>query len=186
MHPRTAELLAHIDTHRAALDAAVADVPVELRDRPPAPGQWSVAEVLEHLGIVEGRILGLFEAQTEALRNGAAPTESDTSSVLPMLDMERLVDRGNKFNASEASRPRGLTADAAMRALAAARERLRAALIAADGLPLGMASAPHPIFGTLDMYQWMIFVGGHEARHTAQIREIARTLQSGAPGTDGP
>jgi hypothetical protein len=28
-------------------------------------------------------------------------------------------------------------------------------------------------FGLLNLYQWMVFVGGHEARHTAQIREVA-------------
>jgi len=30
------------------------------------------------------------------------------------------------------------------------------------------------------MYQWIVFVGLHEARHSAQIREIAGIL-SGAP-----
>lgn len=179
MHPRTSELLAHVDAHRAALERAVAEVPASDRERRPAADRWSVAEVLEHLSIVESTIAGLIHKQAEALRAAGEAREPDTSSVLPMLDVDRLLDRGNKLVSGERSRPQGqLTADAAMQALAASREKLRAALIAADGLPLAKASAPHPFFGPYNLYQWALFVGAHESRHAAQIREIAGALQS--------
>ena len=32
----------------------------------------------------------------------------------------------------------------------------------------------HPYFGALNMYQWGVFLGYHDLRHAAQIREIAR------------
>jgi phosphopantetheinyl transferase (holo-ACP synthase) len=30
----------------------------------------------------------------------------------------------------------------------------------------------HPVFKDLDAYQWLIFISGHSARHTAQINEV--------------
>jgi hypothetical protein len=34
--------------------------------------------------------------------------------------------------------------------------------------------APHPIAGPIDAYQWLLFLGAHTKRHTAQIAESAR------------
>ncbi len=179
MHPRTTELLTHIDTHRAALERVVDDVPAALRERRPAPDRWSVSEVLEHLSIVETSITGLIQKQVDALRAAGESSEPETSSVLPMLDVERLVDRRGKLAAGERSRPRGqLGAEAAMQALASSRGKLRALLIASDGMPLGKASAPHPFFGDYTLYQWVLFIGAHEARHAAQIREIGAALEA--------
>ncbi len=45
----------------------------------------------------------------------------------------------------------------------------------ADGLALGNFSYPHPMFGPLDLYQWLVFVGLHESRHACQIRELGET-----------
>ena len=50
---------------------------------------------------------------------------------------------------------------------------LRGAVDRADGLAIGEVTAPHPFLGSLNLYQWLIFLGAHEARHAAQIREIA-------------
>jgi len=36
----------------------------------------------------------------------------------------------------------------------------------------------HPVLGPINMYQWVLFNGSHEARHTLQIREIAAQLNS--------
>jgi hypothetical protein len=53
------------------------------------------------------------------------------------------------------------------------REKLRAALIGGEGLALSEVKHEHRALGVIDLYQWAIFVGAHEARHTAQVREIA-------------
>jgi hypothetical protein len=39
-----------------------------------------------------------------------------------------------------------------------------------------MVSMPHSVFGPSSAYHWFAFVGAHEARHAAQIREIAGAL----------
>ena len=63
MHPRTEELLTHLEETRAALHAAVDAVPSSLRETRPAADRWSVAEVLEHLGRVEEQITRLLTAK---------------------------------------------------------------------------------------------------------------------------
>jgi hypothetical protein len=43
-------------------------------------------------------------------------------------------------------------------------------------MALGDITVPHPVLGPLNLYQWVLFVGGHESRHAIQIREIAQAL----------
>ena len=33
----------------------------------------------------------------------------------------------------------------------------------------------HPAFGTMDMYQALLFLAAHSARHTAQLEEVMNT-----------
>jgi hypothetical protein len=63
--------------------------------------------------------------------------------------------------------------DAAWAELEQVRSGLRATLTSADGLALGDIRHAHPTIGDLNLYQWALWIGGHEARHAAQVREIA-------------
>jgi hypothetical protein len=38
--------------------------------------------------------------------------------------------------------------------------------------PLRSYSFPHPVFGDLDCYQWLLSSGAHYERHLAQICEV--------------
>ena len=59
---------------------------------------------------------------------------------------------------------------------------LRAALADADGLALGMITHVHPVLGEIDLYQWILFVGQHEARHVAQITEVVSAASASRAG----
>ncbi|HEU4565153.1 MAG TPA: DinB family protein [Gemmatimonadaceae bacterium] len=176
MHPRTTELLEQLDTHRAALRRAVEEIPEPQRERRPAPDRWSVAEVLEHLGLVEGSIARLLGGAIA----GGLPPERETSPVVDRLAPARIADRRRRVSSFEPVVPSGaLDCAAAWAALERSREELRAVVLAGDGLALGEIVHPHRILGPLDGYQWVLFVAGHEARHAAQIREIAAAPASG-------
>jgi hypothetical protein len=182
MHPRIQELLDFTDREHALLRQAVAGVPRELHDRSPAEGRWSVAQILEHLTYVEGAVGRLLRKQAlEAAEHG---TETESTPVGGWLDMARLADRSRPFSAPEFLLPRGeLDSAAALARLEELRVETRSALAAADGLPLGKVSAPHPALGMLDGYQWVLALGGHEGRHRAQIAEIGQALSGSAPTT---
>jgi DinB superfamily len=177
VHPRLQELIEYVEAQRATLLSAVTAVPESVRDRRPTPQSWSVAEVLEHLHLVEQGVARLISRKLEKARTAGLGQEAETRSVLRSLDRFALLDRRTSMPAPEFVQPGGtLSAAAAVAALAESRRTLRDALAAGDGLALDGISAPHVLLGPLTLYQWVLFVGQHEHRHALQIRDIAQQL----------
>lgn len=180
MHPRLQELRDHLETSRAELIAAVRSVPESRRDRPPSEGRWSVAGILEHLGLVEQRITNMLREEIGVLRSSGDQADSETSSVLAQTDLDRMMDRSAPIAAQSSGHPvRGLGWAEARAGLDETRGRLIEVVAGAEGLDLSARSSPHRVFGDLTLYQWIALVGAHERRHAAQIREIAATADSG-------
>jgi hypothetical protein len=171
MHPRTRELLDYLDEQRAVLRAAFDAVPAELRDRPPAPGQWSPTAIVEHLAIVDGRIARLLAKRIAEGRAAGVDHDTCPDPILPTIDTARVMNRQRRVPAPGVLEPTGLDADAAWAALERATMEVRASIAEGDGLALSTITHPHPLFGPLTLYDWIAFVGAHEARHAAQIRE---------------
>jgi hypothetical protein len=173
--------LNHLDLHHAALRAAVDSVPAPDRQHQPATDRWSVAQVIEHLSIVEARIAGMFAKAADVARASGKKADTEAELASGLLDLEPLIDRTERRLAGEASRPQGLLdAATAWSRLEEERARFRAVVIAADDLALDDAVTSHPRLGSLNMYQWVLFTGAHESRHAAQIREIGESLRSAA------
>jgi hypothetical protein len=177
MHPRIEELLEYIDVERAKLRAVVDSVPPERRGRSPAPDTWSVAQVVEHLAATERRITAMFRRVVGEAKTAGLAAETETSSQLETLNPDQFADRTRKFVGPAAVSPSGdANCDGACAALESARHEFKQAVLEADGLALGEITAPHPIFGPLSLYRWISFIGGHDARHAKQIREIDGAL----------
>lgn len=177
MHPHLIEVFARLDRARDDLRAAVELVPRELRRRRPAADRWSVTEVVEHLSLAERRFCDrLRTAISEAQASGLG-AETEPRSPLPDRVATLLADRVNRRMAPEFIQPKGELDDAqAWAALEQVRSEFRAMLAAVDGLALGKVTSDHPVMGTLNAYQWVELVAGHEARHTEQVREVASHL----------
>ena len=186
MHPRIAEVLNYVDEQRGALRDAVELVPPELREKQARPDRWSVAQVLHHLAGIETRVgRGVTKWVTDARDGGLGP-EMETSSVLGTLDLPLIADRTTRKTAPEDfTPPSDVDAETAWAALERSREALRAGLRSGDGLALSEVIQPHPVLGPINIYQWVLFVGGHEARHTAQVREIAAEFNAASKSTAG-
>jgi hypothetical protein len=179
MHPRIAELWDYVQRQRIGLFGALSLIPEPLRDCRVDADTWSASEVLEHLHRVESGIARLLARSVERAREAGLESESDVGSVLATLDALRVTDRSRRISAPEPVMPRGeLTAAQAVAALTESRQALFAALQEADGLALGRITRTHPILGPLDLYQWVLFVGQHEARHANQLRDLARRVTS--------
>jgi len=171
MHPRTHELLTYLDEQRAVLRTAFDAVPEDARNRPPVPGQWSPVGIIEHLAIANGRIGRMIDKRVAEAREAGLGPETSTDPILATIDITRIVNRVMRVTAPEVLYPTGLDADAAWAALEQSTVAVREAIAKADGLALSEVSHPHPLFGPLSLYTWIAFVGAHEARHAAQIRE---------------
>jgi hypothetical protein len=178
MHPRIQELNAYLTVRRDALREAVEAVPVEMRNQPPGPDRWSVAQVLEHLTIVEGRLTQVLGDKLAAARAAGLGPETEASSILGSWDVAPMLDRSAKREAPEAVRPQGIDWKTALTQLDDARKALLGVYQSGDGLALAKVIHSHRRFGDLSMYEWGVWLGGHEARHTEQIHEIAASLKS--------
>jgi len=177
MHARLAEIVEYLDACRAALLESVEAVPPEQRDRRPSPDRWSVAEILDHLYMVEAGSAKLLAKRVSRAKEAGVAPERETSSLLTCLDHLEIDTVPRKREAPELVRPRPeARADAALADLTAARAVLMEALRDGDGHDLASVKAMHPVLGEINVYQWAVFVGKHEMRHVAQVRATAAEL----------
>jgi lysozyme family protein len=173
MHPRTEELLNFLLTTQIRLREAVDSVSPAARNEPAPEGRWSVAEVLDHLALVETGITRIITKKVGDARASGLEPERDTSSILWSLDVHKILDRAERQVAPERTRPTARAGvDDAWRRLEEANAAARNAVASTGGLAIGGISHVHPSFGPLNLYQWIIFLGAHELRHALQIREV--------------
>ncbi len=169
MQPRLQEIQEFITLRRRDLLGAVDGVPPGTSP----PSGWSVAAIVDHLRATEEGISKLLHVTVSRIPEAARKLETETSSVLHSLDHQRLLDRTRKMRAPVTVQPRtDVGLPDALAGLQESRVRLLKTITEVDGVALGTYSYPHPAFGVLDLYQWLVFLGAHETRHAAQIREL--------------
>jgi uncharacterized damage-inducible protein DinB len=137
----------------------------------PAPDRWSVAEVAEHITVSESTIMGLI--QNRVMQSPAAPEKREQVKGKDQMILLRVPDRSHKAQAPEMLRPTGRWATEAE--LVKAFDDSRKAnmdYIRTTNDDLRDHFFDHPVFGTLDGYQWLLLLSTHSARHTAQIEEV--------------
>ena len=136
----------------------------------PAPDRWSVAEVSEHITISETTLFGLVQ---KTLQSPATPEKREQVKGKDEMILQRVPDRSHKAQAPEFLKPTGRWANEAD--LVKAFEQARAAninYIRTTNDDLRDHFFDHPVFGTLDDYQWLLLISAHSARHTEQIEEV--------------
>jgi hypothetical protein len=185
MHARLKEIVEYVDAQRAAILAAAATLPGERWTTPPAPGRWSMSDLCEHLHRVERGSARLIALKATEARDAGHPRETDDASLMGCLDFAGLTSRERPVAAPERVAPEGgWPRERVLEALAASRADLHVAIAAADGLALQSVRHAHPRLGEIDLYQWLLFIGQHEARHLPQVAEIAAAV--GPAPADAP
>ncbi len=173
------EMLDSIDETRNRLLARVESLSAAECEKRRSPDIWSVAEIIEHLSISEDgvmKLIGMMLAKAEAAGRGA----KETGRRFEPVSIDHFTERSlkEKYEAPEFIRPRGgvALADsiARMQQMRATLHEIRPRLEAAD---LTDARYPHPIFGPLNAYQWILFLGAHEERHLRQVERILSEAQ---------
>ncbi|MFL5639218.1 MAG: DinB family protein [Gemmatimonadaceae bacterium] len=176
MHARLAETMGFVEEKRKELLQSFEGVPGDRLCRRAASDGWSVAEILEHLRMVESGVARLITKRATQAREAGLGNETSTASVMPSFDRHAAMLDGATLKSPPTVQPRSdVDISEALDGLQSSREALRAAIVAANGLALGEIKHTHPVVGELDLYQWLIFLGQHEGRHRKQIE---RTLKS--------
>ena len=186
------DIYAANDAARARLEQRVSILSEAEQNLRAAPEAWSVAEIVEHLSIIERQLLKvismmLTKAEGASARSAASGDATDSSAspaaaraFQPFsLDAVAEAARGQKFQAPETVRPRGDVSIAdSLASLRESRRNFRALQPRFEASDMSRVNFPHPVFGALNAYQWLAFVGLHEARHLSQIKTLLDTAKA--------
>jgi DinB superfamily len=155
--------------HRHLYDAVEAIDP-RLYSKRPAEKEWSVAEVMHHLCLVEERVLAALE---QSVKEPAAKI-----GILRRLIPTRIVSwRLIRVEAPKSVRPgKELARDQSLRSYNEVRAKLKGFCAQHGAQRLRKISFQHPALGIIDGVAAVSFVGFHEQRHHKQIREIVKKL----------
>jgi len=163
-------LLQDLDHSRESLLRAVDGLnPAQLEYRE-APGRWSAAECLEHINVAE---FGMMRWLENALSDPSKPPHAgDWAGKDGALRNLMTESRQMRLEAPETIRPTGRwPLGELVPKFESTRQRTRA-FVVANNDDLRCRSLPHPKFGSLDCYQWLLLIAHHCDRHRAQIEKI--------------
>ncbi|MEW6125713.1 MAG: DinB family protein [Acidobacteriota bacterium] len=139
----------------------------------PAEEQWSIREIFHHIWLVEGMTAKLMANMLKQATENHLPAEADPDgSVLGSLanHAEKL---GTKFQAPERVRPiEALPLADSINKMTETRAKILEPLDALCRYDVSDLQFPHPALGPINTYQWLMVMGGHEARHRKQINRI--------------
>jgi hypothetical protein len=136
----------------------------------PAPDRWSVGEIAEHIALSEDMIYSLITE--EIVKSPADPGKKAAPPVTDAYVHERDLDRSHKAKAPEYLIPTHRWKD---------KEELLAVFLKSRGRSIAYLQdtredlrvhfQPSPI-GTLDAFQWFLFMSSHTERHLKQMEEV--------------
>jgi uncharacterized damage-inducible protein DinB len=134
----------------------------------PAPDRWSVAEVVEHIAVVEELVVTNMLGKLDQAPAGAA--DRDPKQVDAIV-LAKMPDRSTKVQAPQQIQPTGRwTPQGALDHFLASR--VQTTQIAKSSPDLRGHVIAHPVFGPMDGYEWVLALAGHSERHTKQILEV--------------
>jgi hypothetical protein len=167
------------ETKCAVIDSTRGLSDAQWRHKPSAE-EWSIAECVEHLGIVEERVLRGLAKMASA---PAAPGhELALAAGKEDLMITEATARSQKIKAPPQVMPHGDCGDDPSRLIARFIEVRERVIVYAQSTsdPLRTRLLPHPMFGPIDGFQWLIFVAGHSERHRLQMEDVKTS--AGFPG----
>jgi hypothetical protein len=156
-------------TKEGVFDAVKGLSDVQLKFKP-AEDRWSVEECLKHIAITEQMLWGMEEAN---LKQPATPEKRSEVKWTDDDVVKRIEDRSAKVKTMDPAKPENTPYKSASEALESFKQS-RDKLIdyvkgTNDDLRNHILAMP---FGSLDGYQFILFISAHTNRHTQQIEEV--------------
>jgi hypothetical protein len=136
----------------------------------PAPDQWSIAEISEHITLADGLLLSRIQ---DCLK---LPADSSKANALIGKEnsmIEQLKDRTQKARAPEVLVPTNRYATKKELIAAFKLEREKTIMYVKNTKdPLKSHVQSHRLYGELTGYQWLVMIPAHANRHIAQLEEV--------------
>ncbi len=137
----------------------------------PAPGRWSIGEILDHLALAEqsiARVVSKILQQAAGRGLIAEPGNMDPpDSRIDLAVYNQLVAAPESVRPAPERPLARLLGD-----LQESRQRLLEVTRRADGRVVGGVTIRHFQLGELHFYQWVALEAAHETKHLAQVRQI--------------
>ncbi len=132
--------------------------------------RWSVAQCTEHIALAESLI---WQWVQMTLKQPATPEKRSEVKMTTEQLVAAVTDRSHKAKAPEMLVPSGKfpSEQAAIDAFVARRDST-ITYIQTTQDDLKNHFIVHPAFGTIDLYQGLVLLAGHCARHTLQLEEV--------------
>ncbi|MEH7347680.1 DinB family protein [Gottfriedia acidiceleris] len=130
--------------------------------------KWTIMQVLEHLYLMESKLVKLMtrtfnEAPCEVIQDKPIHLATDRTKKVPSPPHFEPTDQFiTKMEMTEK--------------LNQSRKSLFHFVELTKGQNLEDKGMPHPLFGQINLKQWIPFIGIHEKRHIEQIRELKNAL----------
>lgn len=167
MNPAERErVLAHMDETREEYRRIAQALSHSQLHYKPAADRWSVAEILEHIIVVETRVLALVE---KALQQPASAVKSSIEDD-PLVEV--VAQRVGKLKSPGPVIPNGRWPDDRLLEEFEVIRKRSTEFARSANAELRQHSFPHPFFGELDCYQWLLLIPAHSQRHLAQAKEV--------------
>ena len=167
-----ADVYAANDKIRERLKETVGNLTDEQANALPEDGKWTVAQLVEHISMVEDGMTRICAK----LLNGAkeAGKMSDGSAKISADFLQKAEQsREQKLEAPDRVHPKSnQTIAESLAKMEESRNRLNELRPLFESVECSDYKFPHPAFGELTAHEWLALVGGHEMRHTAQIKRI--------------
>jgi hypothetical protein len=160
-----------LQTSRHKFVASANGVPKEAWRKSPGAERWSAAEVVAHVGMVEQAII------TRAKKVLQAPANPVPLLKRLHVPLALVAWRGAKRKSPIPLDSSLVTNRAeALSQLDAAREGTLGFIESTRDQDLGLYRFPHPVLGSLNIYDWFRMIAYHDLRHAQQIREVVETF----------
>lgn len=167
-------LIDHLAQSAEDFENAVATIDASHWNARPKPDCWSVAEIAEHVSIIDARVAALsatFKDWPDESYDQEAGARKD------QLILRIATDRGSRIEAPPQVTPTGKLENQAQ-FYPGFRETQTQLSTVASGNPelLRGRFRDHPFLKKLDGYQWLLVCSCHRRRHMDQIEDVKRAL----------
>jgi hypothetical protein len=163
--------LKRLDTVHEKLAVAIRTTNPSLYSKRPGENEWSIAEVVQHLCLVEERVL-------EALKKNLEKGPAKVGFLKKLIPMRLVSHRFIKLKAPQLVTPNNPPAmDELLSNYDQVRGRLKGLCVEYGSERLKAVTIKHPFLGDIDGVAAVSMVNFHEERHYKQIREILKKLE---------
>jgi hypothetical protein len=146
-------------------------IPAEKWDNCPGLNEWSAAQLVAHLVVVERGVVTNVDRLTQ---KAPIPVPFPKKLHLPLWLVEaRVIRRKSPVPLDDSLMAEK---EAMLGGLRRVRERTLAFISETEQRDLTCYCWRHPFLGMLNAYEWMEMIAAHELRHTKQVREIEAKL----------